>query len=89
MNEYIELECTRMKELGHATKRLKKLEHATKSMWELEFVRKRTKKLEHVAKKMKASTKEGMIIQCCMGVRCKHWVLWSSWWFVIFGLTFN
>lgn len=32
MNEYIELECTRMKELGHATKRLRKLEHATKSM---------------------------------------------------------
>jgi hypothetical protein len=79
MNEYIELECTRMKELGHATK----------SMWKLECVIKRTKKLEHAAKKMKSSTREGMIIQCCMGMWCKHWALRSWWWFVIFGLNFN
>jgi hypothetical protein len=31
-NEYVELECTRMKELGYATKKLRKVEHATKSM---------------------------------------------------------
>jgi hypothetical protein len=56
-----------MKELGYATKKLRKVEHATKSMWELECVIKKTKKLEHVAKQMKASTRERMIIQCCMG----------------------
>jgi len=77
LNEYIELEFMKMKELEHATKRLTKLEHATKSMKKLEYVIKRTKKLEHVAKIMKASTREGMIIQCCMGVQCKQWALQS------------
>jgi hypothetical protein len=73
------------------SKRLKKVEHAKKNMWEFESAIKRTKKLEHVAKKMKASTREGMIIQCCMGVRCKHWAFRSSWWSIIYGfkLTFN
>jgi hypothetical protein len=50
---------------------------------------KKNKKVWTCCKKMKASTREGMIIQCCMGVWCKHWALRSSWWFVIFGLTFN
>jgi hypothetical protein len=69
--------------------KMKELEHATKNMWELECAIKRTKEIEHATKRMRASTREGMIIQFCMGVRCKQWTLQLSQWFVIIGLTFN
>ncbi len=51
MNESCELECTRMRELGGATKRMKELECATKRMNKLEHAVKRMKSLEHATKR--------------------------------------
>jgi len=68
VNESEELECTRMKELGDATKRMKELERATKRMKNLKHVVKRMKSLEHATKR---KAKEGMTIQYNKSVPCK------------------